>query len=160
MLVNNLLGRLWCLGKGRLLTWPLTAPGWIPQLFSNRRKSSVCAGLLSACVMKTSSLPRQYGVWPSDLIFEGWIIRGDQWLARAEDKETLVTKRRPQRKGKCFVALALSNPRASHLQPLDLCDTPPLGTEEARHLSGASSRGSPFRSTLEEPLKSAKSRRP
>lgn len=87
-------------------------------------------------------------------------MSGAQRSARAEDKETLVTTRRPQRKGKCFVAPALSNPRASHLRPPDLCDTPPLGTEGPHHLSGASSPGSPVRSTLEEPLKSAKSRRP
>lgn len=39
-------------------------------------------------VMKSSSLPRQYGAWPSDLVFEGWNISGDHWSARAEDKRT------------------------------------------------------------------------
>lgn len=125
-----------------------------------QQEEELCLCRTPECVIKNSSLPRQYGVWPSDLIFEGWNISGDQWSARAEDKEALVTKRRPQRKGKCSVARALSNPRALHLQPPDLCDTPSLGTEEAHRLSGASSRGSPFRSTLEKPLKSAKSRRP
>lgn len=69
-----------------------------------QQEEELCLCRTPERVIKSSSLPRQYGVWPSDLIFEGWNISGDQWSARAEDKEALVTKRRPQRKGKCSVA--------------------------------------------------------